>query len=415
MSAASWSGLYYHQPPAAPPESLSHSASFSSADSHSELELWPVVPSSPSSPLAFLSASWDDGSDDVRSTSGSVNRLSSIPRSPPFSTPPAARAAAELLPQAGSKRRRVPAPHSPAAPVVEFRSHRELDAQRRQLEAEAIDQLTELTQPSSSSSSSASSSHPLSKRHKKLDVLRASAARIRELEALCASQTASLAAKDRAVRALHVHMQHLLDRLRASTSSPSSSSSSSSPYSRSSLSPPPASVLAYIAQSDERRALTASLSSRFGLLLVNAANKHVLEANEQYHAITGWTAYDIETRQRNPPPPPPGSQYRGPPHCRTAPSDADASALQRWRGARPIRQWPRALRLYGELYAGERQWMHEQWRFRFRDGRLMEIDLAAWVARTEERLDERGQCRLLPQQLILCLGHQSPVPVDESG
>ena len=183
-------------------------------------------------------------------------------------------------------------------------------------------------------------------------------------------------------------------------------------YSSSALADLPPTLVQYLSQSDERRYLTASLTSNFSLILVDASTRHILEANAVYHSTTGWLPTDIEERQRNPPPIT-NDQHRGPPYCRVRPPrPQDEATVARWRDRGPIRQYPAALRLHEEVWAGRRQSMHEQWRVRFADGHQMEIDMAMWCARTEEVVEEEGKV-LRPKHFVICFGSDSPVRVDE--
>ena len=369
-------------------------AAFSTAASHDSLHSELGPPSSPvlsSSSFLLTASAVAPDSSFSSSSSSSAATTHSASATDTAAVMTTASLTSMQHQQQKPQQRRVPAADGTAAAAAAAN-----DKQRRRMEQAAVRRLEELCgseQLASVAGSSSSQSHV--GRHKrlkshKLSVLQKSAARIERLEQLLTSSELSARQSEAQLRVMSEEINSVVLREQQ--------------------------LMQWM---DASRTLNdmALLGEHIVITLVESPTCRLLNANQAFFAVTGFTPGAVLSRQLGETPVRVDSGIARPltKDERSAGSESRDGGPDRhsqWIPLRPCRQYPRTVQLLQELLAGERESFSAPHRCRWADGCCYEMQASFWVASAEWVEEADGRRRRRPLTFVIATPIESAFKVE---
>ena len=337
-----------------------------------------------------------------------------------------------VSPPPGKRRRIAPLTKEQRAAINKAK-HKEIDAARRQREANVVKRLQRLTQQRAEreeygsederddvadSDDEADSVADEGKRDK-VTVLEESATTIAQLRALCRRMRRACNAKDRSITSLQRHLNAIaVAKTQSKLTDPSSATSDSA---ASLLSFLPEQTSHYLSQLDRSHALYTStfVRSPLSLVLIAIPSGIALDVNQVFEQSTGWKRRDIVGTLIGPPAD--GSRPKHPLNPMVLRRRKDGKSALRdgeeevdgWWLRRYLRQYPSSKLSMKEVWRGEAKKVEVVWRVVMADGTIYETMYTIWLADADWVDDGQGGFEMRAHQMVLASAYGDAVRVDE--
>ena len=323
------------------------------------------------------------------------------------------------------------------------RSHRQLDADRRQKEGEALRRLEELTGQGeirqltdARQVRKAKKRTVEAKRREKLSVLQSSIAHIERLQAMVARLTEAGDVKERRMQELTHHLRTVavqyaqLERAQSDSITASTLSASTPACTAlSMLSSPAAEYL------DSQHALYSSIfiSSGLMMMLLDLDTAVIIDANSRFIDQTGFTRDGVIGKRLN------GkggqdqqSQAQAAQYDIVKVRDRSAVRVVKGRGGEDeeedeeddedlpwieaplVHQYPSSMGCLMDVREGRRESFRAPWRCIMADGRLVEVESMCVVAKRRWTVEADGRAWERPVSLLVANGWTDSVPINGS-